>query len=431
LIKTKWDNTLRSTSTYDSLGRITEEITEKWNGKKWNNFSKNEFQYERFFQEIATYNYDWNSKGSIWILGDGSRKYLDTLDKKGNRLYLENLTYDKVNKKWEATDSTFYDNKKRIEKTVSKNRDSSSMRLNTNETIETCDYYYQSDNVWIETYKTYTTNSKGINVERLRYRKKNDGPTIQYAVDYWDSQTNRWIPNTAQLYRKYENGKIVLDSMEEVINDKSIPVYLYTEMQSIDGQLTVQRYWKKSFDEKTNKWKGSCYKSESRFDKSSGTFYKTDSTFVAHEDGQSWILSYFEKEDNSIPSRFYNLISGEFKDSLGQWEYSGDRDTVTSCGIKLNIGQYFNEQKMCWLPEKRFTTSKNGDTLCIISQLYDFELDDWENVSMMSVLLGVDSLVKERIDWNWTRSMLNGKWEQTKKISYNRIPVSMILKSKN
>ena len=113
-----WSNHKRRTLTYDSSGNCISELSEIWNGTKWEKESLIRSIYDDLHYKTGILIHKRNSKSSGWELVEGYRMMIDTIKGKSQKVVLHDAKWDPVKKCWFSPDSMFYDKKERVIKTV-------------------------------------------------------------------------------------------------------------------------------------------------------------------------------------------------------------------------------------------------------------------------------------------------------------------------
>lgn len=414
-----WTNNIRCLNTYDSEGNCVSKLMERWNSYRWENESWEKYTFDELHHKTSSILLKWNKDSGKWIFSEGSRAVIDTSDRKSNRIVLHNASWNPSSNSWDSEDSIFYDKKGRIIKTVNRDLTVSDSLNDTLLIIETTENSYQGDKVWIEQSKTWRSDTKETVSDRYRYRMINDAPMELYAIDYWDDKMNRWIPNTAKLFRKVENNYIVLDSIEEIIDDRSVPVYVSSETRDIRGNVMQHRFWQKSIDEATKKWTGTYIKWERNYNAEMNKFTIAESTFISDTSGCKWQLMNYQNQMCKIPSFSGTTEAGDYETTYKNWQFEKIVDTLVPCGLLVSSEQYYNEDKKQWLPTIKFTTIVGTDSTVVTTERLDQDKGEWNNDSLFVVRLDKSGKLLSRTNYAWARTgMLNGNWTKVSRITY-------------
>lgn len=413
-----WTNNVKLTKAYDTNYNCISQMKEVWNGTKWEPESLEKSSYDKLHRKVSNEFYKWNKKAGKGELVNGTRDVIDTVNNKSNRLVLYDAVWDPDKKYWAADDSEFYDKTGKIIKSVDKNITVSDITGDTLVTIETSENNYQSDKVWVETNKKWRSDSKKTEMEKYRYRQIKIIPIQCYSIDYWDEKMNRWIVNTAQLF-KINSNKVEVDSIEEIIDDKSVPVYVSFKVKDDNGNILTRRYWSKSKNEVTGKWDGTYFKWERNYSVKQNRFFVAESMFVANTSGTGWQLKSYQNEICKTPSAGKIIEYGNYEKKLNLWSYERSFDTLTSCGIVLAGEEYFDEEKREWMPTVRFNSIQNSDSIVITTELLDMGSGEWGNDSMFVVRRDRNGNVLSRLNYVWTKTgMLNAEWIKANRQTY-------------
>lgn len=416
-----WASNKRRTLTYDSAGNCISELLEIWDGSRWEKESLIQSAYDDLHYKTCLLIYKRNNSSSGWELTEGYRMMIDTIKEKSERVVLHDAQWDPVKKNWFASDSIFYDKKGRVSKTVNTEKIFSDEKIDSIQIINTVENNYLNENCWVETNKTWRSDTKKTESERYRYRKIGNSSLQEFSLDYWDNRMNRWVPNTAKLYRYLEGDKIKTDSLEEYIDDKLVPVYVSSQIRDSKGNLILSRFWQKSLDEKTKKWSGKCWKWERKFNANSNSFTVEESLFVADNSGKKWNLVSYENKICKIPSSGDITESGKLEEISNVWQYEKIFDTLTTSGVFLNGELYYDEKMKRWVPTLRCDIRKESDSTVITTQLLDLGNNEWKNDSLFVVRTDSEGKVTSRINYVWTRSgLLNGNWTKASRITFIR-----------
>lgn len=414
-----WINNTRQTLEYDAFGNCTTELWEKWDKAKWVNYRMVKHFFDNLYHNTSSVTYSWNTKSANWELLEGTRSVIDTVNSKLNRTVLYNAQWDPVSKVWSASDSIIYDKKGRVIKTIS--RDRVIYGKDTLLVIETSENTYQSENNWVELSTTWRSDNKTTTSEQCRYRKISNIPLQYYAIDYWDKDANRWITNTGKLFRQMEGNRVVLDSLEEYINDKSVPVYVSAEIRDAKGNILQQRYWRKDIDESTNKWTGVYVKWDRSFKKDLNECTIAESVFVGDSSLNQWKLISYANKQSKVPNAGKIIETGDYITTLKQWEIERSFDTLTAHGILINGNQYFDEDKKQWISMLRFNTIGRSDSVSIVTEVLDLDKYEWTNDSLFILKLDNSGKVVSRVNHVWNKSgLFNANWEKTNRLTYLR-----------
>ncbi|NLE02805.1 MAG: hypothetical protein GX640_23305 [Fibrobacter sp.] len=416
--ESNWIKNLKTMISFDSTTGYYEEIIQKWNGSNWDNTTRKEMYFDKFKYNKATISYKWSS--GQWILTSGFRSIVDTILKNGNRLVLYDVNWNPALKGWVADDSIFYDSKSRIKKRVVKDTEV----LNNKDTVKTItlsENIYQNDNIWIEVQSTWRSNSKQVDKERYRYRRTDDSSRECYSIDYWDDDANRWIPNTARLYRQSDFPSLVYDSLEEFINNKFVPVYVSLECRDPEGNLMQQHIYEKKFDESTGTWSGTSFKWDRTFNSHENRYIVAESTFVLDQYGKSWVLTGYENNQCRFPFDGGYTESGSYEDTFKMWEFDRSFDTLLPCGLLLSGENYCDIENKKWLPLTDFSYTQMNDSAIVVKSYFNIDKKNWINDSLFSLKLSPKGQVISRINHVWIQNgLFSGKWNKISKISYLR-----------
>lgn len=416
-----WSNDKRRTLTYDSAGNCISEMLETWNGSKWVKESLIRSTYDDLHYKTCLLIYKRNNSSSGWELVEGYRMMIDTIKGKSEKVVLHDAKWDPVKKSWFAPDSIFYDKNGRVIKTVNIEKSFSNETNDSLLTITTAENKYQNDNCWVETNKIWRSDTKKTESERYRYRMIGKSSPQEFAIDYWDNRMNRWIPNTAKLFREVEGNRVKTDSLEEYIDDKLVPVYVSSQIYDSNGNLMLHRFWQKSLDEQTNKWSGKYWKWERSYNAPMKSYTVTESLFVADEKGKKWDLVSYENKICKIPSSGDITESGQLEDISKMWQYEKYFDTLTIGGVFLNGELYYDEKMKKWVPTLRCSIKKEADSTLVTTELLDLGNNEWKNDSLFVVRTDSEGKTISRINYVWTRSgLLNGNWVKTSRMTYIR-----------
>jgi hypothetical protein len=347
----------------------------------------------------------------------GTHDVIDTVNNKSNRIVLSNAVWDPDKKKWFADDSVFYDKKGRVIKNVNIDTAISDSGNDTLISIETSEYNYQSDIIWIETNKKWRSDNRKTELEKYRYRQITCSPMQYYTIDYWDEKMNRWVTNTAKLFRK-NTDSVEIDSIEEIIEDVSVPVYVSSKVKDGDGNILMNRYWRKSKDENTGKWEGKYFKWERNYNDKQNKFVIAESLFVINTNGIDWKLKNYQNEICKIPSAGNIVESGNFENKINMWSFERSFDTLTSSGIALIGEEYFDEEKKKWMPMLRINSTKNSDSTVITTERLN-DNGEWNNDSMFVVRQDIDGNVLSKINYVWTKTgIFSENWVKASRHTY-------------
>lgn len=416
-----WSNNKRKTLTYDSAGNCISELLEKWNGSRWEKESLIQSTYDDLHYKTCLLIHKRNSNSTGWELVEGYRMMVDTIKGKSTRVVLYDAQWDSAKKSWYAPDSIFYDKKGRVIKTVNKETIYSDESNDSIHTVHTTENNYQNNNCWVETNKTWRSDTKKTESERYRYRKVGNSSPQEFTIDYWDNGMNRWIPNTAKLYRNVEGNQIKTDSLEEYIDDELVPVYVSSEIRDSKGNLLLHRIWQKSLDEQTKKWSGSYWKWERDYNANVKSYTVAESVFVADNSGKKWTLISYENKICKIPSSGDIIESGQLEDISNIWQYEKYFDTLTVGGLFLNGESYYDETKKKWVPTLRCSINKESDSTVVKTELLDLGNNEWKNDSLFVVRTDSEGKTISRVNYVWTRSgLLNGNWAKASRMTYIR-----------
>lgn len=414
-----WSNNKRRTLTYDSAGNCISELSEIWNGSRWEKESLIQSVYDDLHYKTCLFIYKRKNNSSGWELTEGYRMMIDTTKGKSERVVLYDAQWDPVKKSWFAPDSIFYDKKGRVSKTVNVEKVYSDEKNDSIQNIHTVENNYLNENCWVETNKTWRSDTKKTESERYRYRKIGNSSPQEYTIDYWDNKMNRWIPNTAKLFRYEEGDQIKTDSLEEYIDDELVPVYVSSQIRDSKGNLLLSRTWQKSLDEETNKWSGKYWKWERNFNEHTKSYTVSESLFVADNTGKKWNLVSFENKVCKIPSAGDIIESGQLEDISNVWQYEKYFDTLTVGGVFLNGKLYYDEKMKNWVPTLRCDIKKESDSTVITTELLDLGINEWKIDSLFVVKIDSEGKTISRINYVWTRSgLLNGNWAKASRITF-------------
>ncbi len=416
-----WKKSERTTDVYNDKGDLTEESVDKWDGKAWLKNERTVYQYDGFYQQTAKITYQWNAATGNWDLQQADRDKIDSVDNSGNRVLLKDAVWNAAKKCWIAEDSLTFDNAGRVKRSVDVRRDYSETG-DTTKSIETTVNDYQSDGSWIETDVISLPNGKVISSDKSRYRKVNETASLlSYQVDAWDGSMAEWITNAAQFYHKGSEGKNQLDSLNEVIDSRPQTVYIFEEQYDDWGNRVLERYVRKSYDEKTRKWSGNYTVEHRAFDAKAGLFWSADSVMVFNQASGKWKLLSYENNLNKMPSDQGCRESGSFNKKTHEWDQFRTCDSTVSSGQVLTFERYWDTKELQWMPDNRFTISKNADTVTIVEESNDDETDTWLNDSRIVSHVGKDGMVDQETYWNWVNGAPRGSWQKDVRDSYVRV----------
>jgi len=416
-----WSKNKRKTLTYDSIGNRIGEITEIWDGLRWEKESMVQNIYDDLHYKTDMMKYKRNSNSSGWELVEGYRMIIDTVIGKSERVVLHDTKWDPEKKCWFALDSVFYDKKGRVTKTVNIESSYSDETNDSVYIIRTVENNYVNNNFWIETNKTWRSDIKKTESERYRYRKIGNSTPQEFAIDYWENGMNRWIPNTAKLYRTVKGNQIKTDSMVEYANDELVPVYVSSQICDSSGNMLLNRVWQKNLDEQSNKWSGKYWKWERNYNAQMNSYSITESLFVADNSGKKWNLVSYENKICKIPSSGDIIESGQLEEISNFWQYEKYFDTLTVCGVFLNGELYYDEIKKKWVPTLRYSIKKEADSTLITTELLDLGSNEWKNDSLFVVRTDSEGKNISRVNYVWTRTgLLNGNWVKASRMTYIR-----------
>lgn len=413
-----WNKNTKITRNYDTNQNCINVMKENWNGTRWEKETLEKYSYDKLHRKLSSEFYSWNMKTGKWELVEGSREVFDTLNNKSNKVVLYEAVWNPSKKRWDSSDSIYYDKKNRIIKSVSKEISISDYNNDTLIIIETNDYNYQTDKIWVETNKVWRSDTKKTDIEKYRYRQIKTTPTQVYMIDIWDDRMNRWIPNTASLYRIYSDN-IETDSIEEIINNEPVPVYVSSKIKDNDGNVMVDYYWSKSVDEKTGKWNGTYVKWQRECDNNQKRVAIVESVFVADSNGSQWQLKSYQNETCKIPSAGNIVENGNFEFNINLWSFERSFDTLINSGINLTGEEYFDEEKKKWMPTLKFTSKVGSDSTVISTELLDMDNGQWSNDSMFVVRYDKDGKIISKTNHVWARAgLLNGDWVKASRQTY-------------
>jgi hypothetical protein len=413
----QWMNYTKKITSYDIGSNCLDEVIQKWNGTRWTNESRILTCYDRLQLENAKVSYKWNK--NYWEVIDGFRLYVDTVMNNGRRLVLHDCEWVPQKKIWIAEDSIFYDARGRILRHVSNDYNSPEDLKGDVKAMTTSEYIYQSDDIWMESKTTLHSDKKRTEKELFRYRKVADAPLTTFNIDCWDERINRWIQNTARLYRKDRNKFSVYDSIEESINGKPVPVYVDDENRDSSGNLVSQRLIIRAYDENKKKWSGTYYKWERV--RSNSDYYAAESTFTLSPSGGNWKLTSYEKKLCRHPLTGGFEESGFYDEDFKTWEYYQTIDTLHSTGILLNKENFFDRKGKRWIPLTDFSYSRAGDTISILKTWFDIDKNSWCNDSLFSIRTDASGTAISRTNLVWTQSgLFSERWNNVSKITYTR-----------
>lgn len=413
-----WNKNTKMTRNYDTNQNCISVMKENWNGTKWEKETLEKYSYDKLHRKLSSEFYSWNMKTGKWELVEGSREVFDTVNSKSNKVVLYDAVWNLSEKRWDSSDSIYYDKKNRIIKSVSKEISISDYNNDTLIKIETNNYNYQTDKIWIETNKVWQSDTKKTDIEKYRYRQVENEPMQIYMIDYWDDRMNRWIPNTASLYRTHSDN-IETDSVEEIINDKPVPVYVSSKLKDNDGNVIVNNYWSKNVNEKTGKWNGTYVKWQREYDDNQKRVAIVESVFVADSNGSQWQLKSYQNEICKIPSAGNIVENGNFEFNINLWSFERSFDTLINSGINLTGEEYFDEEKKKWMPTLKFTSKVGSDSTVISTELLDMDNGQWSNDSMFVVRYDKDGKIISKTNHVWARAgLLNGDWVKASRQTY-------------
>lgn len=416
-----WSNNKRRTLTYDSAGNCISELSEIWKGSRWEKESLTQNIYDDLYYKTGMLKHKRNSSSSGWELVEGYRMMIDTVKGKSERVVLHDAKWDPVKKCWFALDSVFYDKKGRVTKTVNIESYYSDETNDSIQIINTVENNYLNNNCWIETNKTWRSDNKKTESERYRYRRVGNSSPQEFTIDYWENGMNRWIPNTAKLFRNVEGSQIITDSLEEYVDDDLVPVYVYSQVRDSNGNLLLNRVWQKGLDEQTKKWSGKYWKWERNYNDNMKSYSIAESLFVADDSGKKWNLVSYENKICKIPSSGDVIESGQLEEISNVWQYEKYFDTLAVSGVFLNGELYYDEIKKKWVPTLRCSIKKETDSTVVTTELLDLGKNEWKNDSLFVVRTDSEGKTISRINYVWTRSgLLNGSWVKTSRMTYIR-----------
>ncbi|NLL12892.1 MAG: hypothetical protein GX267_05765 [Fibrobacter sp.] len=416
-----WSNHKRRTLTYDSAGNCISELSEIWNGTKWEKESLIRSIYDDLHYKTGILIHKRNSKSSGWELVEGYRMMIDTIKGKSQKVVLHDAKWDPVKKCWFAPDSIFYDKKERVIKTVNIENYFSDETNDSIQIINTVENSYLNNNCWIETNKTWRSDNKKTESERYRYRKVGNSSPQEFTIDYWDNEMNRWIPNTAKLFRSVEGNQVKTDSLEEYFDDQLIPVYVSSQIHDSNGNLLLHRFWQKSLDEQTKKWSGKYWKWERNYNAHMKSYTVSESLFIADNSGKKWNLVSYENKLCKVPSSGDIIEWGKLEDISNVWQYEKYFDTLTVSGVFLNGELYYDEKMKKWVPTLRCNIKKETDSTVVTTELLDPGNNEWKNDSLFVVRTDSEGKTISRVNYVWTRSgLLNGNWVKASRMTYIR-----------
>ncbi len=414
-----WSSNKRRTLTYDFTGNCISEMTEKWNGSKWEKESLIQSSYDDLHYKVCLMVHKRNSSSTGWELMEGYRMLIDTIKGKSERVVLYDAQWDAAKKQWFAPDSIFYDKKGRVIKTVNIEKFYSNEKNDSFHIVNTVTNNYLNNNSWVETNKKWRSDTKKAESERYRYRKVGNSAPQEFAIDYWDNTMNRWIANTAKLFRNVEGNQIKTDSLEEYIDDEFVPVYTSSQIHDTNGNLLMHRFWQKSLDEQTKKWDGKYWKWERNYNSSTKSYTVAESLFVADNSGEKWNLVSYENKTYKVPSSGDIIEWGQLEDISNVWQYEKYFDTLTIGGVFLNGEFYYDEEMKKWIPTLRYSINKEPDSTVITTELLDLRNNEWKKDSLFVVRLDSEGKTISRVNYIWTRSgVLNGNWIKASRMTY-------------
>lgn len=416
-----WSIDSRRTLTYDSHGNCISELIEKWNGNGWVREMMVKSTYDGLHQQVSSCKYKPKNNSSGWDLIEGYRSKIDTTIGKSKRVVFYNAEWDQVNKTWIASDKIYYDNKGRIAKSVCREISYSDTSNDSIIFIETSENNYLNDNSWVEISNKLRSDKLKGESERFRYRQISDSGEKVYAVDVWDNEMNRWITNTARLFRKNTGNLIEIDSIEEIIGEKSIPVYVSAETRDSSGNILQYRVWQKNYNEEKKKWTGKYEKWDRVYNAVINNYTVAESVFVADSVGLNWKLIRYENKICKVPSAGDITESGYYEALINDWQYEKSFDTLASFGVFINGECFYDEVNKKWLPTLKCNISKDADSTKIITERLDMQNNEWKNDSLFVVRTDSQGKIMSRINYVWARTgMFNENWSKVSRITYTR-----------
>ncbi|MBN1602089.1 MAG: hypothetical protein JW915_10800 [Chitinispirillaceae bacterium] len=415
----QWMNYTKKIISYDPGSNCLDEVNQKWSRSSWINDTRTLTSYDRLLLENAKVTFKWKKKG--WEVIEGVRLYVDTVMNNGCRLVLHNCEWEPQKKIWIAEDSIFYDVQGRIKRHVSNDYDSPEQLRNDISAVTTSEYIYQGDDMWMETKITNHSDKKRIEKELFRYRKIAEAPLTIFMIDCWDERINRWIQNTARLYRKNKNRFSVYDSIEESINDQSVPVYVEDENRDFSGNLISQRIIVKKYDESKKNWSGTYYKWERVPSNSENEYNAAESTFTLNASDGNWILTSYEKKQCRHPLAGGYEECGFYDENLKTWEYYQTIDTLHSSGIILSKETFFDLRRKQWVPLTDYSYFRAGDSISVLKTWFDTDNNNWSNDSLFTIRTDASGAAISRTNLVWKQSgLFNERWDKVRKITYTR-----------
>lgn len=414
----QWMNYTKKIISYDPGSNCLDEVNQKWSRSSWINDTRTLTSYDRLHLENAKVTFKWKKNG--WEVIEGVRLYVDTV-LNSCRLVLHNCDWEPQKKIWIAEDSIFYDVQGRIIRHVSNVYDSPEKLRSDIDAVTTSEYIYLSDDMWMESKTTNRSGKKRTEKELFRYRKIAQAPLIIFLIDCWDERINRWIQNTARLYRKNRNQFSVYDSIEESINGQSVPVYVDDENRDSSGNLISQRIIVRKYDENRKNWSGTYYKWERVRSNSENEYNMAESTFTLNASGGNWILTSYEKKLCRHPLKGGYEESGFYDENFKTWEYYQTIDTLHPSGIILSKENFFDLKRKQWIPLTDFSYSRAGDSISILKTWFDIDKNNWSNDSLFTIQTDASGAAISRTNLVWTQSgLFSERWDKVVKITYTR-----------
>jgi len=418
---TLWKKSERTTQSYNAAGDLAEEFIDLWDDKTWVKKERTEYHHDGFFQQIAKNTFQWNALLAAWELKQSERDRIDTTDSKGNHIVLKDAVWNGAKKCFIADDSIVFDNAGRVKQSVNVHRDLTEAG-DTNVTKETTINDNQNDGSWIETDIISLPGGKIISTDKSRYRKISETSALSsYQVDAWDGTMAEWITNAAQFYHRGSEGKSQLDSLNEIIDGRPQTVYLFEEQFDNRGNQVLERYLRKSYDEKTRKWSGNFTVEHRAFDAKASLFWSADSVLVWNQPSCKWKLLSYENILNKMPIDAGCQEAGSFNKKTHSWDQFRTTDSTISSGQVFTFERYWDTKEMKWMPDNRFTISKNADTVTIVEESNDDETDTWVNIARISTRIGKDGIMNQETYWNWVNGAPRGSWQKDVRDSYIRM----------
>jgi hypothetical protein len=416
---TSWRKSARTIRQHDPSGELIEEMEELWNGSGWNVAYRSLYTYDGFRQQTGYMKLSRDTATGQWNMAEGQRDIIDTMDSKGHRVVMEDAVWDTVRRGWSSEDSTVYDSKGKILREVSVETDT-----RTGDTVFITDITantYVSDKEWIETCTSRSSSDTTASVEKSRYRKTGaSGGMDKYAIDAWDEETKEWIAKVARAWRAVDKGVIILDSVAELIDGTLVPTYVHRRTWDARGNLEMERYWHKDYDDELGKWIGGrLYTTVRSYTPGSGVFAMADSSFEWDFAASSWKLYAYENVRHS--AREGGCDETGAKDPVtNTWDKERSCDSLAPWAQVLSYEEYWDSESSSWTPANRFLSTLSADSAVIIEEVFDYDTERWSNQNRVCARIGSDKKAVSETWWDWMKNVPGGQWSLSKRLSYVR-----------